>query len=495
MGQNSLSLPGVVTSEGAPSVPGFNGIRPQDGLLIGKFADGDELTPTLVGPEDINTDWGGLVVGSAAYDAAQFFARGPRRLYVIRVKGTAASVTVVDQATPTPASKMKIEAKVDGTWATYSGTGGPGSTAIGIRCVVAAGTLTETFKLTVNAYLPHGTTNRLITEVYDNLSLESAATRYFGTYVTAMSKIVTVTDLAPNAHAAANLPATGNADLTGGAEPTYSTGIAEHEKIRGRLAMFMDVGDSTSNTALIAAVNARSLSDGVGTISADASIAILNPPAGTTHANLLVYGNAQVEPRVKLMGDYKLALDPVANASGYVRPAGIYAGIRCATVPWFSVLNQFVSDITGSELALTRAQMEAELQAGIQLIQLWPDDESRGMRLLSDIQSDGSQTFVRLVKDYEAAIGLANLAGFVGKHQGIDDPDPVRTSVVALFTAFYEDRAEVERYLVKCDSDNNTETSIALKELHVRREVKYREVIETIADELVAGTGSVIARG
>lgn len=260
--------------------------------------------------------------------------------------------------------------------------------------------------------------------------------------------------------------------------------------------MFMDTGDSTSNTALIAAVNARSLSDGAGTISADAAIAILNQPPGTTHANYVVAGAATVEPRVKLMGDYKLALDPVANASGYMRPAGIYAGIRCAKEPWYSVLNEFVSDISGSELSLTRAQMEAELQAGIQLIQLWPDDTSRGMRLLSDIQSDGSQTFVRLVRDYEAAIGLANLAGFVGMHQGVEDPDPVRQSVVALFTAFYEARKEqkiIERYTVKCDSDNNTETTVALMELHVRREVKYKNVIETIADELVAGTESVIA--
>jgi hypothetical protein len=493
MGQNNRVLPGVAVNEVGAGIPGSPGARALLGALIGKFADGDENEFTLCSSENVLRDFGGLVFGSAAFDAAEYFKRGPNLLWVCRVKGTASSVTVKDQQTPTPADKMKVEAKVDGTWADYAA----GPPAAGVLATVAAGTLTGTFKLTITAYYTEKDGSESTTEVFDNLSLDDESPRYFGTYVTAVSKIVTVTDLAPASQAEANLPATGDKALAGGAEPDYDDGITALDSVRGRVVLFTDQDDDEVNTALIEAIVARSQSDGAGTISADAGIVALNAPQYTAVADLASYATGITEPRAKVMGPWLLLRDSLVNASRYMRPAAIYAGLRAKVEEYHSCLNRYVTGVLGVELDLTRGDLTTLLQAGCQLIYAWPDDESRGMRVLNDIQADGSDTFVRLTRDKDAAAHLARLGWVPGQHQGETDPDPTRIAAKGTMAAYYDDllaRGVVERYTVKCDAENNTAETIAAKELHVRTEAKYRDVVETVSVDLTVGTESAIAR-
>jgi len=197
------------------------------------------------------------------------------------------------------------------------------------------------------------------------------------------------------------------------------------------------------------------------------------------------------------MGSWKKTLDSAINATRSVRTAPFYAGVRCAIDYYRSATNKKVIGVTGGELALTEANLTELFQAGITEIAKPMYDENAGYVVLTDQSTDGSETFVRVVKDYEVAMGLANLGWVVGENQGETDPDPTRVAVVGQFAATYEAMKAngiIERYMVQCDLDNNPLADIEAKKLKVRRGVKFRQVINPIIVGLVAGPESVIAR-
>lgn len=487
------TLPGVTTQEVSPGVRTMRGVKPLTGYLIGKFADVDAAlvdVPALYSGADLATLLGGLKPGSAVQDAANFIAQGNRMLYIVPIEGTKAAVTVKDRVTPTPGDKMTFTARVSGTWA--NGVAG----VSGIVATVADDTPTGTFKLTIVWVYTEGATVGTYTEVLRQLALDPTSPRYFEDYINENSKLITCEDLQPTLYTDTYLPATGAKALASGAEPDYDDGIDVMGTVSGRLVCFMDTDDSTANDALILAVQTRS-----GTAEdrkAGGSICVLNNPQYTSKADLVTAGGAiTADSRVKLMGSWKKTLDSAINATRSVRTAPFYAGVRCAIDYYRSATNKKVIGVTGGELALTEANLTELFQAGITEIAKPMYDENAGYVVLTDQSTDGSETFVRVVKDYEVAMGLANLGWVVGENQGETDPDPTRVAVVGQFAATYEAMKAngiIERYMVQCDLDNNPLADIEAKKLKVRREVKYRQVINTITDELVAGPESVIAR-
>lgn len=487
------SLPGVTTKEVSPGVRTMRGVKPLTGYLVGKFADvaaGLVNVPALYSGADLGTLLGGLKPGSAALDAQNFIGQGNRMLYIVPVEGTKASVTVKDRVTPTPGDKMTFTARVSGTWA--NGT----VDVAGIVATVANDTPSGTFKLTIEWVYTEGATVGTYTEEHRQLALDPTAARYFETVINRDSKLITCEDLQPTLYTSDYLPALGAKALAAGAEPDYDDGIDVMGQVSGRLVCFTDTDDSDVNDALILAVQTRS-----GTAEdrkAGGSICVLNNPQYTSVANLeTAGGNITADSRVKLMGAWVKSLDSAINATRSVRSAPVYAGVRCAIPYYKSATNKKVIGVTGVELALSEANHTALYQAGICQIAKPMYDENAGYVVLTDMSTDGSETFVRVVKDYEVAMGLANLGWVVGENQGETDPDPTRTAVVGQFASTYEamkTNGIIERYSVQCDVDNNPVADIEAKKLKVHREVKYRNVVNTITDELVAGPESVIAR-
>jgi len=474
------TLPGVVTKEVSPGVRTMKGVAPLTGFLIGKFPSGDLLSPALMSGSDVGTKLGGLIPGSATHDMAEFLGQGNRMLYVCRVKGTAASISLgADAGTAT--------AKVDGTWANGAGTGA--APTAGIVITASAGSVATTAKIKIQCVFVDGTSTKVYSEEWDNLSDDDESPRYIQSWINANSKLVVISG-DPTA-----IPAAADYLLASGAEPDYDDGIATLGQVGGRLVVFADTDDADVNLALIAAVNARS-----GTAEdrkAGGSICILNLPQYTSVADMATAGLAITEGRAVLTGAWLKARDSAVNFTRAMRPASFLAGVRCILPYYRSATNKPVNGVVGCERALTEAEMLTLFQAGITSIYVPVFDTTSGRRVISGQSTDGSETFVRIIKDYEVAMGLANLGWVVGENQGEADPDPTRIAIVGQFASTYEAmkaKKIIERYSVQCDAENNPPADIEAKLLTVHREVKYRNVVNNIVDELVAGTESVIAR-
>lgn len=482
----TYDLPGVYPEEKAAGVPRVEEGQPARVFVIGKFAAGPIETPTLISQGDLLSTFGGIVAGSAAHDAYWALLQGNRQIYVCRtLEGTKATVTIQDRQV-TPADKMKLTAKVGGTWANY--TAGP--PIMGITANVAAGSLTNTFKLTLKFYYKEGASSTYFEEVYDNLSLDDTSSRYFPDYVNARTKLVLCEDLAPaNKTPPDHLPELGDAPLLGGVEPVYTTAITAMAQVPGRLVAITDTDDSTNRTALINAVNARELKDG--------SVCVLNNLQYATVAEMEAVGQAYGEERAVLTGSWFTALDQGLNVIRAMRPAGFHAGILASRHPTISPTNKKVYGAVDVERKLSRANLVSLQEAGIQPAYWWPDDEGRGIRVINGIATDGSQVMERRSKDWVAAVAAANSSWAVGELQGEADPDPLRTGLKAQFDAYYEGLLVygiIERYLVQCDADNNPPAEVQARKLHVRHEVKLKQVADYIILDLVVGTESVIAR-
>lgn len=481
----TLDLPGVYPELIPPDVPVFEGRRPTRIAIIGKFAAGPIDTPTLATRETLRDTFGGVVPGSAGYDAYYAFLQGVKQLYLVRVQGTAADVTIKDRQTPTPANKLTLTVRVDGTWANYA----PGPPESGISAVVADGTTTGTFKLTVEYAYPMSDETGLYSEEFDNLSLDDESPRYFETIINAGSKLVTAVDEDP-AHSTADYrPAAGTYSLADGAEPDYEDAVDSLDSVRGRLIVLTDTDDETNRALLVNKANERTMQDG--------TIVVLNCPLASAVADIAEIAGEMSEERAVVMGPWPYALDSELSVVRSMRPAGFRAGVLARLHPTESPTNQRVLGIVSAEYAMTRADLVTLQEAGCSPDYLWPDDESRGFRCINGIATDGTQVFIRRSKDWVADEATANAAWAVGKMQGEADPDPLRTALRGQFYAYYEVQklqGIIDRFSVKCDAENNLPATVQARELHLALAIKLKQVADYILLDLTVGPESAIAR-
>lgn len=193
---------GVFVTPGTVGPLAF-GADPGDSLFIALLAErGPVNVPTLVTSFGAFTDlFGGATPRtagtqySAGYEVLRdFFAKGGRRAYVLRITGVAvaASVALEDRATPTPDVILTVSAKGPGTWGNA------------LAIVIAAGTNADTYKLTVQ----DGGGDTL--EVFDNLKSDDVSCEL----VSAQSLYINIARDTSNSTAAPdNLPALGTFDL------------------------------------------------------------------------------------------------------------------------------------------------------------------------------------------------------------------------------------------------------------------------------------------
>lgn len=180
--------PGVYVEEVPSGVRPIEGVSTSTAGFVGVAAKGVPNKAVFI------TSWaqfvrkfGDLVAGShMPYAVSQFFDNGGKRCYVVRVLNDPSAVTatrnVPDQETNVPArNTLRIAAKGAGGW----GNG------LSIRVEDGTQNPTREFKLVVlNEGHP--------VEVFDNLSMDTAALNYVETEVNDASEYVEVTDL--NAH-------------------------------------------------------------------------------------------------------------------------------------------------------------------------------------------------------------------------------------------------------------------------------------------------------
>jgi hypothetical protein len=474
------TIPGVYGEERAPSVPTMRNTVPLRGALIGKFAAGDLNKFVLSDAVKLSSVYGGLLPGSAAYHAAQFLAQGNRELYLCRVAGTAASISLgVGAGTAT--------ARVDGAWANGAGTGE--APTAGVIITVIPGAVDDTVNVAIVCVFKDGASTKVYTEAWDNLSAVAGSPRYLKTWLNAHSKLVTISGTVTA------VPVADDYLLAGGVEPDYDDGIEALAAVRGNVCVFLDTEDDDVEAALALALNTRS---GVfPDITTDASVAAISAPQYSELATITALAGATNDWRIAVAGVWKTMRDSVTNLSRDFSEAPVLAGVRCALRAWQSWTNKRAYGILGVERALSRADHASLIEAGVSTIDLWLDDTTRGWRVLSGVASDGSQFYVRVAKDWVAAVEISNSAWAVGENQGEADPDPLRTALRAQSEAFWSARrAEraIERFVAKCDAENNPPENVAEGICTKDVDVKLFRAADIIKVRIAAGTESVIAR-
>lgn len=443
-----MGLPGVtletIPPSGAPANPAGTGTVGK----IGRFQKGDIGVPVRCGTKEQAIDlFGPAIPGSAMYGVVDAFDSHAPAVVVVRIDDTDATVSIVDRATPTPAAKMSLTAKICGTQHNYAA----GPPMLGVRAVVAAGTQTETFKLTLTYGYKEwddataGFIAKTFVEEWDNLSIDDAAARYFPTIINASSTLVVCVDLAPTTHVwPTNAPALGNHDLAGGLEPEYvgAGAIDEFEKNADINFVLADTDTSPVRAALVAHCN--KMGD---------RIAIFNPPQGTTLAEVEAIGDAYDEEFAVTPWPWQSMYDPVMGVNRCRRPAPGVAGTMASLAPEVSICNKKPELLLAPERALTEAEL---LDAQTHKIMPLYYFDNRGIRLRNGINMSSdpnTQQVFRTRMQFYVGESLRDSSGWAVGGQIKPNETKAVQSLASAFLAGLLDAERIEGYsVVKVDS-------------------------------------------
>ena len=443
-----MSLPGVVLEtippSGAPANPAGTGTVG----LIGRFKIGDIGVPIRCGTKEQAVSlFGPAIPGSAMYDVGDAFDSHAPAVVIVRIDDTDATIAIVDRATPTPAAKMSLTALICGTQNNYAA----GPPVVGIRAVIAAGTQTETFKLTVTLGYTEwddvtgAIVGKTFVEEWDNLSIDTTAARYFPTIINAASTLVVAVDSAPT-HVTwpTHAPATGNHDLAGGLEPEYvgAGAIEAFEKDSNINLVIADTDTSPVRAALIAHCNKMGN-----------RIAILNPPIGITTTAVKVITDAYDEEFAFLPYPWQSMYDPILGVNRCRRPAAGVAGLVAGLLPEVSPCNKKPENLLAPERALTEAEL-LDLQDH-KVTPLYYFD-NRGIRLRNGINlssNPNTQQVFRTRMQFYVGESLRNSSGWAVGGQIKPSETKAVSALASAFLAGLLDAGRIEGFsVVKVDS-------------------------------------------
>jgi len=388
----TFDLPGVYSEEVAPSGAPVKGVGVGTVALVGKFYKGVENVPERCGEWlQFVEKFGGLAIGSAAYDALWTFKQKCPALVVVRVKGTQANITIQDRQV-TPADKMKVTAMIDGVFANYA----VGPPKVGIQVIIADGTIANTFKATFKYYYEEKDVAQEYVETFDNLSIDTSATRYFKTIINAGSYMVEVEDLAPtNQTPPDHLPAIGTSDLAGGIEPDYTgTGVQEGIDI---LELDDDINivitdKDDSSTRSLQITHCETQGD---------RQTVLNPSQYMTVAEIKALGDALDTDRAVITYPWRVAYDPIMKVARSFRPAGFRAGLMARINPHQSPSNKKEYAVDDLERQLSRTDLVSLQNSKISPTYWWG---TRGVRTRNGINCSSNenlnQVFRRRMTDW-----------------------------------------------------------------------------------------------
>lgn len=441
----TFDLPDAYSEEIAPSGAPIKGVGTGTVFLTGKFPQGDINKPTRVGTwDDAVTNFGGLVVGSAAYDAWAAFKNKCPAVVIVRVKGTQATKTIVDRQTPTPVNKLKITVLVDGIWANYVA-----SPKAGIQAIITDGAITNTFKLTVKFYYWEKGIQVEYVESWDNLSIVSTAARYFPTIINASSHMITVEDLAPASQTPpGHLPATGTNDMAGGVEPVY-TGSGTKEGIDlGELDDDINIvitDKDDSNTRSLQLAHCQTMMD---------RQTVVNPSIYMTVAEVKAIGDAIDDDRWVLTYPWRVVYDPVMQVARSMRPAGFRAGLMARLDPCLSPCNHQEYMVIGLERQLSRADLVSLQNSRISPTYIWG---TRGIRVRNGINGSSNENLSQVYRRRMADYIMESVEDAFGWAVSLPQTEDNRKAVVAGMTNWFRDQQAmqwIEGFFVKDKTDD-----------------------------------------
>lgn len=480
----AYDLPDVYTEEITPSGAPVKGVGVGTVSLAGKFLKGDENVNVRCGSwEQFVDNFGGLAIGGAAYDAYFCFKQKCPAIVVVRVKGTQATITIQDRQTPTPADKMKVTALIDGVFANYA----VGPPKVGIQVVIEDGTITNTFKATFKFYYEEKGVAKEYVETWDNLSIDTAAARYFKTIINAGSYMVEVEDLNPTGTTVPdNLPAVGTYNLASGVEPNYTgttdpEGLDVLEKEDDVNMVITDKDDSATRTLQI--THCENMGD---------RQTVLNPSQYMTVTEVKAVGDALDTDRAVLTYPWRVAYDPVMKVSRSFRPAGFRAGVMARIDPYLSPSNHAVYGAIELERQLSRADLVSLQDSKISPTYWWG---TRGIRVRNGINCSSNENLSQVYRRRMADYIMESIEDAFGWAVSLPITKANRDAVTSGITNWFRNlqlAGWIEGFFVKCDEENNPPAVQAARKLVVRYGAKLFNVMDFIIFQAEIGPNVIV---
>ncbi len=488
------SYPGMVLpSIGAPSI---SGAPTSAAAFVGWAPKGSTTAATLVSsPLDFANQYGGLTHNATApnylgYAVSQFFENGGAQAYVVRLTWDG---TLATPGSPAPAVAATASVLAGGTLKLFARSPGQWANGVQIRVVLPPGLATGFTVEVLDA-------TSSVVESFAGLSIEAASPRYVVTTINAGSQYVTFVDPAHSgAPLAAPAPPTATASgvlLAGGADgeilmpggngdferalganpqATHGIHLLDHVKGWGLLCV-----PGESDAATIANLQAYCVSR--------RAFCLVDCPPTATAAGLSATGPVGTGPAVSLTGanasnsayyfPWVLAPDPLANGaptlfppSGFV--AGIYASTDAAQGVWKAPAGTGASlqGALGLPTNPTDAQTAALEALAVNCLRSFPALNSVvwGARTLQGADAAGSQW--KYVPVRRLALYLESSLQD-GTSWVVFEPNTpalwtqIRLAVGVFLEALFRQGAfqgttPQQAYFVKCDADNNPQTSVA----------------------------------
>ena len=419
-----------------------------------------------------------------------------------KISGSGA-VTVVSQTGPGTGATFTFTYTQGITLTSkYTGSGANGDTA-----VLAAGSQTGTWKLTIQH-------PGLATEIYDNIGLGLTANALWGAIVNAVNmgtaarsfsaSMVATLGTSTTAPSAQTATLAGGSDgvttittaIMVGSDSSPRTGMYALRKTGASLGVLTDLTDTTSFAAQVA----FGLSEGVYMIGATA--------AGDTISNAITTkASAGIDSWAfkYMFGDWIYFQDTVNGLTRLISPQHFVAGYLAANQPQYSSLNQQLYGIVSTQKQQTGVpyyddDLVSLNQAGIDVItNPVPGGSYFGCRMGHNSSSNAvirGDNYTRMT-NFLAATVNGGCGPYVGALQSQDAVDETRSEVKTELDAFLDDlvtNGALDDFLVTCDLTNNSPTTIAQGKLKVKIKAVYLSIVEELDVDIEGGQTVQITR-
>jgi uncharacterized protein len=500
----TYNRPGVYINERLLPAPiTVTGTAQAAGAVVGYFASGPSTVTLVTSWYDFVKQFGGYNASyPATFGVGMFFQNGGTELYVRRIlhnDATAASVAIV-------------KGTGSGTVATATAKN-LGSDGNNLRIQLSAGTISGYYNLTVYKENVAGTasdvTNDTVLESYTNLTFSNAADSSFVTTVLSLGSPyinISVSDLV-NAPTLNVLPLTGGLDGTIPTASDYTNALTDFDAVDRPLVIFApeiinQLGSSAGATVHSGLVSwAKANGKGYAVLDTDVNLSVSNAIAYASSITPLDSRGAVYYPNFYIV-------DPVGRSTSSLRkvgPAGAIAGLYIytdTTTGPFKAPAGVRAEVRGAlnlEKSFTATELDTLNSATtpVNALRNLPGAGIVSMGARTLLQDGTANRYVNMRRSLIYIEKSLNDITQFALFENNDENLWARIRVaIGTFLNQYRNQGGLrgesasQAYYVKCDAENNPDSTIQNGEVHIEIGVALQYPAEFVVINLSQKTAN-----
>ena len=499
----AYSRPGVYISERLLPAPLLAGTTANAaGAVVAPFAQGPEAVTLVTSWYEFTKYFGGYNVSyPATFQVASFFSNGGRELYVKRLLHSDAAAASVDLITAGDAVVATVTAKNKGT------------DGNNLRVVITAGTVASTYTLSLykEAGVAGDVTDDVLLERYENIVFDDSTSSDFAeTVINLVSSNITVSDSAGGTPVSTTYP------LTGGDNGT-ATVAADYTAYQGSESSVFEDFAALDRPLVIFLPAVQSLDSGIAGVydaatswsESNNSFVVIETGSGKTVAEALTFSSSLTDTSAgAVYFPWVYVADPIGRSTSAMRkigPSGAVAGLYLATDASRGVfkspagIGSTVQGIVAVEKTFSSAELDSmnDSTAPVNPIRQIPGAglAVMGARTLKQDGTANKYVNMRRSLNYirKQLKSLTEFAIFENNDEKLWAQ--IRTTVGSFLNEYRNQgglrgATAAQAYFVKCDAENNPNTSIANGEVHIQVGVALQYPAEFVVIDLSQKTAN-----